>query len=352
MNAKINKILARMRRGRIDAFLVSAPANITYLTGYRSRDSLAIISPKGCFYLTDSRYTQEAGAHLEGFRIRQVTGSALRLCAQISKEQKWRSLAFEEQNLTYSQYSRLRREIPEKVSLTAAQTMLEELRCVKSADEIARLRRAVLIAVEAFEFIRGYLKPGISELQVAAELERFIRYQGASGASFEIIVASGPNSSFPHHAVSERKLKDNEPVLIDMGVDNQGYKSDLTRVFFLGKMNTLYSRVYSTVVEAQKRALAAIRPGVAAASIDKTARDFIAKRGYASYFGHALGHGIGLEVHEGPRIAQTNNARISAGMVFTVEPAIYLPGKFGVRVEDMVLVTRQGSEVLSGSLNK
>jgi len=177
---------------------------------------------------------------------------------------------------------------------------------------------------------------------VVAELERFIRYRGAANSAFEIIVAGGANSAFAHHIPGARKLRDRQNVLIDIGVDVCGYKSDLTRVFFLGKINSLTRRIFDIVRVAQDRAIARIRPGVVASYVDSASREFITKKGYGKYFGHNLGHGVGLEVHEAPHISPRSQEILRPGMVFTVEPAIYLPGKFGIRIEDMVLVTDKG----------
>ncbi len=204
----------------------------------------------------------------------------------------------------------------------------------------------------ALAYIKQFLVPGVKEVEIVAELERFIRYQGARASAFDIIVASGPNSSYPHHLSGERKFKDNEPVLIDLGVDYQGYKSDLTRVFFLGKINVLARKVYDIVLKAQELAIRRIRPGAEMAEIDRVARAYIAKKGYAKNFTHNLGHGFGLEVHEDPRISGNEASAVKPQMTFTVEPGIYLPGKFGIRIEDMILVTSKGCEVLSGSINK
>jgi Xaa-Pro aminopeptidase len=204
----------------------------------------------------------------------------------------------------------------------------------------------------ALEFIKDFISVGRTEIEIAAELERFIRYNGASRSAFDIIVASGQNSSFPHHLTSQKKIKNNEPVLIDIGVDYLGYKSDLTRVFFLGKINSCLKRIYDIVVEAQNRAIKKIKPGVNISSIDAAARQYIAHQGFGSYFGHNLGHGVGIEVHEKPYISDKENGVLVPGMVLTVEPAIYLPNRFGIRVEDEILVTQKRCEVLSGALNK
>jgi Xaa-Pro aminopeptidase len=226
------------------------------------------------------------------------------------------------------------------------------LRAIKRADEIAKIRKALKITALAIEFIRDFIRPGVKELEIAAELERFVRYQGAIGAAFDIIVASGANSCHPHHLPTSKRLADNDVVLIDLGVDYLGYKSDLTRVFFLGKINGLARRIYDLVLKSQEKAIKKIRPGVGADLIDAASRKYIDTKGYGKYFVHSLGHGVGINIHEDPCIASKSDDILREGMVFTVEPAVYLPGKFGIRIEDMVLVTKKGCEVLSGSINK
>ncbi len=183
-------------------------------------------------------------------------------------------------------------------------------------------------------------------------MERFIRYNGAAKSGFDIIVACGPHSSQPHHIPVDTKLKQNEPVLIDIGVDYLGYKSDLTRVFFLGKISVLLRKIHHIVRRAQDKAIEQIKPGKATGEIDHAARQYITQKGFGRFFSHNLGHGVGLEIHEEPHISTKGNSLLRPGMLFTVEPAIYLPGKFGMRIEDMVLVTKTGCEVLSGAIHK
>jgi len=192
----------------------------------------------------------------------------------------------------------------------------------------------------------------MTELEAVGELEKFIREKGAQGPSFEIIVGSGPNGSYPHHISSRRKMRSGDPVVLDMGVVCEGYRCDLTRVFFLGRINALVRKVYDTVRAAQEKAIAVIQPGLAIAEADAAARSYIAERGYGALFGHNLGHGVGLETHELPYLSGKSTARFEPGMVVTVEPGIYLPHQFGIRIEDMVLVTEKKGEVLSGTIDK
>jgi Xaa-Pro aminopeptidase len=350
MNTRVRQLQNKIAQLSVDGLLITDPYNISYLADYKCRDAYLIITKKEAVYITDSRYTQEMKKNLAGFTILDVKPSLVKVLTKVCKRNAIKKLSFEEQHVTYSQYKRLSSLIP--AELVPLSGTVEELRLVKTPEEIKKIRIATRIAMQAYGYIQDFIKPGVKEIELAAELERFIRFEGASSASFDIIVASGPNAALPHYQTAERKLKAAEAVMIDMGVEYRGYKSDLTRVFFLGKINTLITRVYGIVKAAQTAALAAIKPGVSASAIDMAARQYISKKGYGRYFMHSLGHGIGLEVHEAPSVSAKQKQTVQQGMVFTIEPGIYLPGRFGIRIEDMVLVTRKGCEVISGSLNK
>jgi Xaa-Pro aminopeptidase len=352
MTEIIKSIYPKLKEKDIDALFLNHPANISYLTNYRSRDSYLLISRKGIFYLTDSRYTNEASEFLANFKIIEISGSLSQTLANLCNRLSIRQLGFEERRLSFSQYNRLNKRLSSKIKLVATDNIVEYLRQIKSPAEITKIKKSADIIIKAFKFAKSLLKPGVKEIEIAAELERFIRYQGAYTSSFDIIIASGANSSYPHHVTSQRKLKLDEPVLIDMGVDYSGYKSDLTRVFFLGKINTLTRSIYEIVLRAQQEALDIIKPGVRFCDVDRASRQYIAQKGYGGLFGHHLGHGIGLEVHEFPAISPKDEGRLKQGMVFTIEPAIYLPHKIGIRIEDMVLVTKKGAELISGCLDK
>ena len=318
-----------------------------------SRDSYLLVSHKGNTYFTDSRYTEEAALYLKGkIRIEEIGGSVFKSASENCQKLKISSLGFEEGNISHLEFKQIKRALPKRVRLFPTCGIVEELRKIKSPIELLKIKKAAQITIGAFEFIKRFIRPGIREIEVAAELERFIRYKGGQGASFNIIVASGPNSSYPHHITSGRKLKNNELVLIDAGTEVDSYKSDLTRVFFLGKINALARRIYDIVLRANNLAIAKIRPEVAISAIDAASRKYIAACGFGKYFVHSLGHGVGLQVHEAPRICAKTTEKLKAGMAITIEPAIYLPGKFGIRIEDMVHVTKTGCEVLSGSLHK
>ena len=352
MSSRLKNVYSQLKQRGLDGLLVSLPANISYLTESLSRDSYLLVSEKESIYFTDSRYTEEAKAFLKNkIKLNECNGSVFKRIAETSLGLGLKRLGFEERYLPFAEFTKIKECGHGVFDLIPTHSVVEDKRQVKDAKEIEKIKQATKITALALEHIKKFIVCGVKEVEIAAEFERFIRYQGARAPAFDTIVAAGPNSSQPHHLSGERRLKDNEPVLIDLGVDYQGYKSDLTRVLFLGKITTLVRKVYDVVLKAQELAIKRIRPGAEMAAIDKVAREYIASKGYAKYFTHNLGHGFGLEVHEDPRISPNEASAIKPGMTFTVEPGIYLPGKFGVRIEDMVLVTNKGCEVLSGAID-
>ncbi|MFA4993426.1 MAG: aminopeptidase P family protein [Candidatus Omnitrophota bacterium] len=352
MTPRLKSIYSQLKQKRLDGLLVSLPANISYLTEFLSRDSYLLVSEKGNIYFTDSRYTEEAGASLsDNIKLKQCNGSVFKQIAETSLGLGLKKLGFEERNLAYAEFAKIKEHANGCFELIPTHSIVEDKRQVKDLQEVKKLKQAARITGLALEHIKKFLVPGVKEIEVAAEFERFIRYHGCADSAFDIIVASGPNSSQPHHLSGQRRLRDNELVLIDLGVDYRGYKSDLTRVLFLGKIIVLVRKVYDTVLKAQELAIKRIRPGAEMAAIDKVAREYIASKGYGKYFTHNLGHGLGLEIHEDPRISGNEASSVKPGMVFTIEPGVYLAGKFGIRIEDMILVTDKGCEVLSGAIN-
>ncbi|MCX5711576.1 MAG: Xaa-Pro peptidase family protein [Candidatus Omnitrophica bacterium] len=353
MDIRIQNVLNKLKSDNLDCFIVSLPSNISYLTRSISRDSMLLVSKKESIYFTDFRYYEEAKHNFKNkFRVEKIDNSMLAAISTACDSLKAKRVGFEENHLTCRQLRLLKEKIGNKVELVPITGIIEAIREVKDKEELDKIKTATGITKKALEFAGRFLKPGVKEIEVAAELESFIRYNGARSAAFEIIVASGPNTSFAHHLTSQRVIKNNEPVLIDIGTDYMGYKSDLTRVFFLGRIPIFARKIYHIVAKAQDAAIAKIKPGERLNSIDKAARDVITKAGYGPNFGHSLGHGIGLEIHEKPTVSARNPDIILPGMVFTIEPAIYIANKFGIRLEDTVLATKKGVEVLSGSLNK
>ncbi len=353
MDSRLTNIYAKLEKEYLDGLILSLPANISYLTRYTSRDSYLLVSQKQNIYFTDSRYIEEAKRSLKRCAvIKKINGSVFKIIADACRKLGLKRIGFEERNLAFAEYKKIEEGLNKAMELVPTHSLVEELRQRKDEEELGKIKKAIQITIAALNFIRSFVSPGKREIEVQAELEHFIRYNGACSSAFNIIVASGPNSSPPHYITSQRKIKNNEPVLVDIGVDYLGYKSDLTRVFFLGKINPLTKRIYDLVLTAQERAIAKIKPAVNISKIDTAARQYITQRGYGGFFGHNLGHGVGLEVHEEPHISGEVNNKLSQGMVFTVEPGVYLPNKFGIRLEDMLLVTQKGNEVLSGSLDK
>jgi len=353
MNLRLKNIYAKLDQENLDSIIISSPANISYLTKYPSRDSYLLISKRKNLYFTDSRYVEEAARPLKGIaEIKQTNGSVFKIVAKSCLKLGLEKIAFEERILPFAEYKKLTEGLRKRAKLIPAHSLIEGLRQVKETQEVEKMKKAIKITTSALKFIEKTLVLNMKEIEVVAELERFIRYHGANNAAFDIIVASGPNSGFPHHIPGQRKIKKNEPILVDIGVDYLGYKSDLTRVFFLGKITTLAKRIYQIVLKAQERAIKKIKPGVPIKEIDSAARQYITQKGYGGFFGHNLGHGIGLEIHEEPEISSSANSLLKANMVFTIEPGIYIPNKFGIRIEDMVKVAPGKCEVLSSAVNK
>ncbi len=345
------RLLEKLKTGSLDGFLVSKEENVSYLSNYHICDSYLLVSPKKVYFITDFRYVEEARKNIRGVEVFKYS-NLFKDIGRLAGRLKIRRLGFEARDLNVASYGKIKEYSGLKIKLIDTFNLVEALRQIKEAQEVKYIKEAIGITGRAFEFLKGYLKAGLSELEIAGELERFIRFQGAAKSAFNIIVASGPNSSFPHAQVSKRRLKPGDALIIDLGVEVKGYKSDLTRVFFLDKILSIKRKIYQIVIGAQEKAIEAVKPGSEICKIDQAGREFIRSFGYGKYFGHSLGHGVGLEIHEEPAICAKNKSPVQAGMVFTIEPGIYLPGRFGMRVEDMVLVTEKGVEVLSGAINK
>lgn len=346
-------IFAVLRRQGIDAFFVTKPENVRYLSGYRGEDAYLLLAKGKRFLITDSRYYLQAKKDVKDFEIVIAKGPISQAMAGLSAKLKLKKIGFESAHLTYLNHERIAGKFAAAdVELLPLLDVVEGMREIKDETEIALIKDSVAILENAVLYFETMLKPGLSENDLASKTEYFIRAASREWASFEIIVASGPNSAFPHARPSDRIIKPNDMVLLDLGVSYGGYKSDLTRVFFLGKINVKQKKIYGIVKEAQRRSIKAIKPGAKISEIDGIARGFINDKGFGRRFGHSLGHGIGLEVHEGPSISSRNHAEIKPGMVFTVEPAVYLPNWGGIRIEDMVLVTKKGCKVLTDDIDK
>ncbi len=336
-------------KARVSAFLVSRPADVGYLTGFSGEDSFLLLGAKWASLITDGRYGEQASSECPEVDIVVRRVAMFAAVAQILKSRRIRSLAVQAEHFTLQSHHHLSKamNLPRLKSVTG---VVDELRIIKDSHEIQAIRRAVRVAETAFKQLLalgagGWL--GRSERDIAGQLEYLMRLAGGQGPSFETIVAAGANGSKPHYRPGGRKIRRNEAVLIDWGAVVDGYCSDLTRVVFTGKIPPKLVGVYELVCRAQKAGISAIRPGVACKSPDKAARDVIQAAGYGDNFAHSLGHGLGRCVHESPALSALSKRRLRAGMVVTVEPGIYLPGIGGVRIEDDILVTRDGPRRLS-----
>jgi Xaa-Pro aminopeptidase len=357
MTPRIKKLIAEFPRHKnIDALLVTNDTNIHYLTDFKAHESwLLIIKPKTetakAFYITDFRYTQEAKEGLKGVAVKQYCQTPCVEVFDLCKKYKVKRLGFDEKFTTLAMFKRLKEFCPRHRKLVPATGIVEGLREIKEEGEISQIRQCLEVHYRGLDFLRKVVQPGLTEAEILHKLEGFAKKEGV-GFSFPPIIASGPNSAYPHAKVTNRTIRNNEPVLLDTGIDINGYKSDLTRNFFLGRIPPSYAKALTAVRLAQKEAITMIKPGVAVADVDQKARNVLRKFGLAKYFGHSLGHGVGLDIHENPRLSCKSNALLEPGMIVTVEPGVYIPGEFGIRVEDMVLVTEQGCEVLSGNYDQ
>ncbi|MGD0900426.1 MAG: Xaa-Pro peptidase family protein [Thermoguttaceae bacterium] len=343
-----DKLRRMLRRLDVDALLVTHFTNVTYLTGFTGDDSFLLLRGDGQTVISDGWYVtqlQEECPALDlhirapGVAMNQAVVRALR-AAGIGR------LAIEGDSMTVGQRDRLAERLP-KLRIVVASGLVEKLRLVKDKEEIAEIREAVWFAERAFGVIRATLRPDQTEKEVADELDHQFRRFGARGASFPPIVAAGARAALPHAKPTQQLLGRSDLVLIDWGAEGRLYKSDLTRVLVIGKISPKLRRIYGVVLRAQTRAIAAIRPGITAGQVDAVARGVIADAGFGRRFSHGLGHGLGLEVHEAPRLAAKSSIVLRPGMVVTVEPGVYVPGWGGIRIEDDVLVTRKGRELLS-----
>ncbi|MFA5143146.1 MAG: Xaa-Pro peptidase family protein [Candidatus Omnitrophota bacterium] len=335
----------RLRRDKLDALLVTNDINISYLSGFTGHDATIIVTPDKSFFITDSRYIEDAGDSVTGFDIRLARGSLYKIIEEITAAERLKRIGFESRNLSYEVAVRLKKSLAKSLFLPA-QEPVEELRAIKDADEIAVIKRSIRLTHDIFKKAGSFIKPGATEESIAREIEMAILASGAR-PSFDPIVAADANSSKPHAVPAARRITRNSYVMIDIGCLLKRYASDMTRMVVVGKARPRMDKIWKVVSDAQARAIDLIRPGGDIAKVDAAAREYIKNKGFGKYFGHALGHGVGMEVHEKPNISPMSEGRLQSGMVFTVEPAIYIPRFGGVRVEDMVLVTDKGCKILS-----
>jgi Xaa-Pro aminopeptidase len=354
---RIRRIRTRMQTDGVDTFLVLIEENRCYLSGFTGEDTqfdesagALLITDSARILLTDTRFTLQAEREAPAFEV--VThrkGFAEELPA-VLRRLETRRLGFESVRMTCRQYRNIERCLGDAaltVELVPMEDVVEDLRRIKDADEIERLRQALHLAESAFSEFLKELRPGITEREAAWRLEKQLREAGADALSFPVIVASGPNSALPHAIPSDRRIRTGEPVLFDWGARLNGFCSDISRTLIIGEADERFESVYRTVLAAQQQAISAVAPGKNGKEVDAAARETIDATEYKGLFGHGLGHGTGLAVHESPRLSPLKEDILAPGMVFTVEPGIYIPDWGGVRLEQMVVARQNGAEVLN-----
>lgn len=320
-----------------DAYIITGRANIFYYSGFTSEDALLYISKNSLMLLTDSRYTVQAKEQAKGFDI--ITDS------DFLKEVSEKNIGFEEEYMTCGRLSRLK-EVAKNKTFVPAQEKISMPRRIKSDEEIKKIAAAEALGREAFSHITEFIRQGVSEREIALELELYMRKRGAEGLSFETIVASGVRGAMPHGTATEKIIKNGEMVTVDFGCVLDGYCSDMTRTVAVGTPDSRMKEIYDVVQMAQSAAIAGIRSGIKCSDADKIARDIIKDAGYGENFGHSLGHSVGIEIHESPNLSPKSKDTLAQGNVVTVEPGIYVENLGGVRIEDVVVVTEDGAEVI------
>lgn len=349
--ARRGKLIKKFREAEIDCLLISGVSNVRYLTGFTGDSSWLFLSSQHQILLSDTRYETQLADECPGLdvEIRDASSTILDMAAKLITKNKSKRVGIEGDQLTISQYAALEGRLTETpAKLISTSGLVERLREVKDKYELEQIRDAIHIAERGIAVVRSSLRPNQTETEVRYLLEASMRDFGGIGTAFEPIIGVGPTAALPHAHAGLRKISEHPVLLVDWGAQNHaGYRSDLTRVYITGKPTKQIEHVYKIVLAAQQAAIAAIRPGAACVDVDRIARGMIADAGFGKFFGHGLGHGFGLDIHESLRMSPLSKQVFEPGMVVTVEPGIYLPGKFGVRIEDDVLVTAHGCEVLS-----
>ncbi|MCD6520342.1 MAG: aminopeptidase P family protein [Anaerolineae bacterium] len=345
---RLDKLRELMGTQNLGALLISQPENRRYISGFTGSAGILIVTTEQALLATDFRYYEQAPKQAPAFSLVKVSASLVKTLASEIPSLGVKRVGFESHHVTVETFEKWKEALPD-IEWVPTSGLVEKLRQVKDAAELEAIKQAVRIADEAMEHIMEWIRPGVTEKEIAWELEVYMRTHGAEKLSFTTIVASGPNSSMPHAVTSDRPVQEGDPLVIDMGAVYEGYCSDLTRSFCLGHASEEYLHIWNTVLQAQLTAEQGIHGGMPANEADALARQLIDKAGYEGKFGHGLGHGVGLAIHEAPRVAQTAKGALPTGSVVTIEPGIYLPGQGGVRLEDMVVLTEDGCRVLTRS---
>jgi Xaa-Pro aminopeptidase len=345
---RITAVRALMATLRLQSMLVTELEHVRYLTGFSGSSGLCLITPTDQFFLTDRRYKSQASQEVKGFKILIAKQTLFPLIAERKLVPSISRIGFESQHLSVADMKNLKKLLPLR-RFIAATSILENVSAVKDEQEIGFIRSAAGISDKVFNKLLPQLHPGVRECDIAAEISYWHRKYGAECDAFDPIVASGERGALPHARASEKKIRQGELLMLDFGCRYRGYNSDITRTLAIGNPSIEMKKVYQIVLDAQMKAIDAVRSGVTARSIDAVARKHIRRKGYGRYFFHSLGHGLGIHVHDPLRLSHLSKAVLTAGNVVTIEPGIYLPGRGGVRIEDDIVIRNNGCEILTTS---
>ncbi|WP_141431692.1 Xaa-Pro peptidase family protein [Bacillus sp. 03113] len=344
---KIDQLRSAFKDLDIDGILITSPYNRRYVSNFTGSAGILLISGEKALFITDFRYVEQAAKQCEGFDIVQHKGAITEEIAKQITALGIKRLGFEQDFVTFSTFSAYKNAF--NCELVPVSGVVEKLRLIKTDLEIKILKEAANIADAAFTHILDYIRPGRLESEVSNELEFFMRKLGATSSSFDTIVASGYRSALPHGVASDKTIEIGDFVTLDYGAYYNGYCSDITRTVAVGEPEAKLKEIYQVVLDAQLKGMAGIKPGLKGKDADALTRDYITEQGYGEYFGHSTGHGIGLEIHEGPTLSLKSDLILEPGMIVTVEPGIYIPGLGGVRIEDDTIITQEGNEALTHS---
>ncbi|OJF94306.1 Xaa-Pro peptidase family protein [Alkalibacterium sp. 20] len=342
--SRVEVIQQKMKKQKVEALLITSPYNLRYASGFTGSTGLSVVTQDKAYFVTDFRYSEQAAEQAVGFEIIKNTGPIYDEVETIVEKEAIKVLSFEKDFVTYSTFEKINDLLD--CELEPSSGLLESLREIKDEKEMATIQQAIKITEYAFEEILGFIKPGVTEIEVANKLDFMMREKGATGVSFDTIVASGKRSAMPHGVASDKKIEQGDMITIDFGCYYKGYVSDMTRTISLGDPGEELKKIHQIVLDAQLKVNERAKAGVTGKELDAVARDYITEKGYGEAFGHSTGHGIGLEVHETPGISYRNEKSLVEGNVITNEPGIYLPGLGGVRIEDDLVITKDGSRNL------
>lgn len=337
MSNNLQKLRAKLSEKELDAIIITQAENRRYLSGFHGTAGYLIITQNQAILATDFRYIEQAKTEAPDFKIHRIIRGVKDWLPALANELQIKRLGFEGENVTYNLHRQIHR-ILKNIKLVSLYDFVEQIRAIKTPEEIEFIAKASAITDAAFESVEQIIKAGMTEKQVAWELEKTMRQNGSESIPFDVIVGSGPNAALPHAKPTDRVINDGEAIVIDMGAKYRGYASDLTRTICVGEANDKFKEIYNTVLKAQQKAIVKVRQGMTGKAADAIARKVIEKAGYGEVFGHSLGHGVGLQEHELPYLSPNSKERLVDGMVFTIEPGIYLEGWGGIRIEDTVLM--------------